>query len=110
MAWLLRDGEVLASVEVMASRAARMRGLIGRRSLEGAVLLRPARAVHTVGVRFPLDVAFCDSDLVVVDTLEAMPPGRITVPRLRAQCVLEAEAGSLARWGVHRGDQLELKG
>lgn len=110
MGWLLRDGEVLASIEVLDSRARRLQGVAGRSSLEGAVLLRPARAVHTFGVRFPIDVVFCQADLVVLDTVEALGPYRVTAPRPRARCVIEVEAGSVARWQLRPGDQLELQG
>ncbi len=65
MAWLLREGEVLASLEVASSLAARSRGLLGKASFEGALLLRRTRSVHTVGMRFPIDVAFLTDDLHV---------------------------------------------
>ena len=58
MGWLLRDGEVLASLEVADTRAARRRGLLGRDGIDGALLLAPARSVHTFGMRFPIDVAW----------------------------------------------------
>ncbi len=109
MPWLLRDGEVLATLEVADHARSRMRGLRGRDGIEGAILLRPAKAVHTIGMHFPIDVAFCDDDLVVLRTL-CLPPARLTRPMLRAHCVLEAEAGAFDRWGVAVGDQLEVKG
>ena len=105
----MRDKQVLASVEVMESRAARLRGLRGRDGLDGAVLLRPARAVHTVGMRFPVDVAFCDGRLVVVDVVCAVSPFRLLLPRLRARCVIEAPAGSFERWCLRPGDKLEVE-
>ena len=108
MPWLLRDGEVLATVEVADSFGARLRGLIGRDGIEGAYLLRPARSVHTVGMRFPIDVAFCDRDLQVLDTVR-MGKHRVGLPRLRANVVLEAEAGAFDRWGLARGDRLEVR-
>ena len=108
MAWLLRDGEVLASLEVAATRAERRRGLLGRDGFEGALLLRPARSVHTLGMRFPLDVAWCDRDLQVL-RIACLRPRRVSRPVLRAHSVLEAEAGSFARWGLAPGDQLELR-
>jgi uncharacterized membrane protein (UPF0127 family) len=108
VAWLLRDGDVLASLEVAASRAARRRGLLGRDGIEGALLLRPARAVHSLGMRFPLDVAWCDQDLVVLRTAR-LPRHRVGLPVLRAHAVLEAEAGAFARWGLVAGDRLELR-
>lgn len=108
MAWLLRDGDVLAAVDVAASFGARLKGLLGRDGIEGALLLRPAKSVHTVGMRFPIDVAFCDRDLVVVDVV-TLSPHRMTRPRRRARCVIEAEAGAFERWGLRVGDQLELR-
>jgi len=109
MAWLLREGEVLASVELCDSAGARARGLLGRDGVEGAVLLRPARSVHTFGMRFPIDVAYCSRELVVLDT-RSMVPNRLGRPRWRARSVLEAEAGSFAHWGLHPGQQLEVRG
>lgn len=109
MAWLLRDGEVLATLEVADSWRARSRGLLGRDRVDGALLLRPARSVHSVGMRFPIDVAFCTADLKVVRTTR-LRPNRVTRPVLRARCVIEADAGAFGRWGLRPGDQLEIKG
>lgn len=109
MPWLLRDGEVLAVLEVVEGLAARSRGLLGRDGVEGALLIKPARSVHTIGMRFPIDVAFCDRDMTVIGTV-TMARYRIGRPRLRARCVLEAEAGAFERWSLLPGDQLEIKG
>lgn len=109
MAWLLRDGEVLASVELAESFVGRLRGLLGRRGLDGAILIRPARSVHTIGMRFPLDVAYCDARLRVLDIC-TMPPHRMGRPRIGATAVIEAEAGAFERWGLRVGDELDVKG
>ena len=109
MPWLLRDGEVLAVLEVVETLAARSRGLLGRDGVEGAMLIKPARSVHTIGMRFPIDVAFCDRDMAVIGTV-TMARYRVGRPRLRARCVLEAEAGAFERWSLRPGDQLEIKG
>ncbi len=109
MPWLLRDGEVLAALELADSFAARSKGLLGRDGHAGAVLLRPARSVHTLGMKFPIDVAFCDREMVVVSTIR-MAPHRLSLPRLRAHCVLEAEAGAFERWRLRPGDRLEIEG
>jgi len=105
---LLREGEVLASLEVARSRRDRLQGLLGRDGIEGALLLEPARSVHTIGMRFPLDVAFCDADLTVVKVVR-MGRHRMSLPVLRARSVIEAEAGAFARWELHPGDKLEVK-
>jgi len=109
MAWLVRDGEVLASVEVASSLGAPSLGLLGKKSYEGALLLRRTRSVHTIGMRFPIDVAYLTGDLHVIAT-STLPPYRIGLPRRGGRAVLEAEAGAFARWGLVVGDRLEIKG
>ena len=109
MPWLVRDGEVLASLEVAGSWRDRRKGLLGRDGFEGALLLRPCTSVHTAGMRFDLDVAFCDDDLKVLETVR-MRRWRLGRPRPAATCVLEAEAGAFERWRLRPGDQLEVKG
>jgi uncharacterized membrane protein (UPF0127 family) len=109
MAWLMRDSTVLASVEVAESRRDRVRGLLGRDGIDGALLLRPARSVHTLGMRFPIDVAFCDSDLNVICT-KRLSRNRLSLPVWEARCVVEAEAGAFAEWHLRVGDHLYIKG
>lgn len=107
--WLVRGNDVLASLEVAEARADRRRGLLGRDGVEGALLLRPARAVHTLGMRFAIDVAHLGPDGTVL-RVTTMKPWRLGAPVLAARSVVEAEAGSFARWGVTIGDVLEVKG
>jgi uncharacterized protein len=99
---------VLASVEVAAARSARRKGLLGRDRLDGALVLRPCRWVHTIGMRFPIDVAFVSDDGVVVKTMQ-MHQRRVGVPVWRARVVIEAEAGAFARWGLRVGDVVEIR-
>jgi uncharacterized membrane protein (UPF0127 family) len=107
--WLVRGNDVLASLEVAESRAARRRGLLGRDGIDGALLLQPARSVHTIGMRFAIDVAHLGPDGTVL-RVATMKPWRIGAPVPAARSVVEAEAGSFARWGVALGDVLEVKG
>lgn len=107
MPWLVRDGEVLASAEAATTRAARRRGLLGRTSIAGVLVLRPCRQVHSFGMRFPLDVIWCDGTGRVV-RIAALPPQRMTRPVLRARFVLEAQLGTATRWGLKVGDLVEV--
>ena len=107
MAWLVRDGEVLASLEVARSRSARRKGLLGRDGVEGALLLVPARSVHTLGMRFDIDVAFLDRDGVVKRTVR-MRRHRMGWPSWSAHSVVEAEAGAFARWNLTVGQRIEV--
>jgi uncharacterized membrane protein (UPF0127 family) len=107
-AWLLCEGTVLASLEVAESLTERTKGLLGRSGYEGAMLFPRTRAIHSLGMRFALDVAFLDGDLVVIDSLR-LAPTRVARPRRRTRNVLEAQAGSFARWGLEAGQRLEIR-
>lgn len=119
MPWMIRDGEVLATLEVAETSLARVRGLLGRDGIDGALLLRPARSVHTLGMRFPIDVAYCQVapaepgeryPALVVRSVATMAPWRLGLPRPLAHCVIEANAGAFERWALRPGDKLEVKG
>ena len=107
MAWLVAQDRVFASLEVAESPRGRARGLLGREALEGALWLLGTRAVHTLGMRFAIDVAYCDGAGRVLEIV-TMKPWRVGRPRLRARSVVEAEAGNLERWGVTVGTTLEV--
>ena len=98
----------MSSLRVADSPSARTRGQVGRDGLEEAILLRPARSAHTLGMRFPIDVAHLDDDLTVLRTTR-MDGLRVGRPVRRARAVLEAEAGSFERWGLAVGDVLEVR-
>ncbi|MGH9006349.1 MAG: DUF192 domain-containing protein [Acidimicrobiales bacterium] len=106
--WLLRDGQVLAAAEIADSFTERLRGLMARRTYDGAMLLPRTRSIHSFGVRFPLDVAFLDREMTVLVTLR-LRTWSITLPSLKACQVLEARAGSFERWGLRSGDRLEFR-
>lgn len=100
--------DVRVPLEIAASYRTRVRGLLGRDGVPGrALLLTPASSVHTVRMRFTIDVAYLDRGMRVL-AVRTMPPGRLGRPRLRARHVLEAEAGTMARWGLRRGVTVEV--
>lgn len=108
MAWLVNDARVMASAELAESRVDRRRGLLGRDHFDGALVLRPCRWVHTVGLRFAIDVAYLDRDGVVIKTAR-MQRHRLGVPVPAARTVIEAQAGAFARWGLRVGDEVAIR-
>jgi uncharacterized membrane protein (UPF0127 family) len=95
-------------VTVPGSSLERSHGLLGRESVEGALLLRPAFVVHTFGMRFPIDVAFCDRRLHV-RAVVTMGRNRFNRPRLGTSVILEAQAGAFTRWRLGPGSRLEIE-
>jgi uncharacterized membrane protein (UPF0127 family) len=89
----------------------RLRGLGGRAGLvpgEG-LLLRPCRAVHMLGMKFPLDVAFLDAGNRVVARYPGLTPGAHTRWHRRARAALELPAGTLDETGTVEGDVVEYQ-
>lgn len=108
MAWLVCGDRVLASLELAESPSTRRRGLLGRDGIDGAILLRPANRVHTLGMRFAIDVAHLDSDLTVLHSA-TMKRHRVGRHVRGGTAVVEAEAGSFERWGLCVGDELTVR-
>lgn len=104
MPGLVVDGRWVAPLEIADGFFTRFKGLLGKPSFDNALLIRgrvPVRSIHTLGMRFPIDVAFCTADLRVVSVLTAKPHQLPPACRLpEATQVLEAEAGAFARWGI----------
>jgi uncharacterized protein len=90
----------------------RLRGLIGKVSSdfgEGHGLwITPCRGVHTLGMRFPIDVAYLDSEHVIVHLESGLLPWRFAPIRFRATSVLELPEHTLQTTGTTIGDELEI--
>ena len=99
-------GEVVCERCEIAHRPwTRARGLLGRSGLEPGqgMLFRPAGSIHTMFMRFPLDVLFCDRGLAVIGVERDLKPWR-TASRRGAKVVVELPVGGAA--GVEPGDRL----
>ena len=105
-------GAVLAVRVARAERVLeRMRGLLGRESLdEGeALVLSPCAAIHTFFMRFPIDAVFLDRRGRVVRAVAELRPWRATRFHLRAVKVVELPAGTLESTGTRKGDELAFE-
>ena len=105
---MLRDGDVLASAEVVSGALDATFCLTGRHQIEGALVTDGALFVHTAGARTAVDAAFLDADMVVLATVR-LPPWRLARRRRGTRAVVHASAGSFERWGLAPGDKLELR-
>lgn len=108
VAWLVSSGHVLASAEVAEGRRAAAKGLLGRDGVDGVYVIPRCRWVHTVGMRFPIDVAHLAADGTVLRTAR-MARWRVGRPVRHCRTVVEAEAGAFARWGLCVGDVVEIR-
>ena len=109
MPWLVHEGRVLASLERAESIRDRAVGLLGRREYEGALLIEKTKSVHTIVMKFPIDVAFCDDAMTII-RIVTLAQHRVSKYERNASCVIETEAGRFRHWQVEVGDQLEVRG
>ena len=89
----------------------RLVGLLGTAAIaEGEGLwIVPCRGVHTLGMRYPIDVAFLDARGGVVGILEGLPPNRVGRVFRDARGALELRSGVLAATGTSPGDRVEVE-
>ena len=105
-----RTGSVVADdVELAVTRNARRRGLLGRSGLAPfyALVLAPCAAVHTMFMRFAIDVIFVDREGRAVRIVPGLGPWRAAMT-VFAHAVIELPAGTLANREVAVGDPLYL--
>ena len=114
MLMLIRNrtrGTVVAESAGLAdSWFARLRGLIGRRSLlpgEG-LLIRPCGSIHTFFMAFPIGVLFVDEGNRVVRATENVVAWRIGPIVPQARYVVELPVGAIVASRTACGDELEL--
>jgi len=108
----VRTGAVVASsVDMALRRSERRRGLLGRDSLAdgAAMFIAPCIAIHTVGMGFPIDVAFVNARGYIVRVVHSLPPWRLAAS-LGGCAVIELAAGRLREYDVNVGDRLTLVG
>lgn len=84
-------------LHVASGPIARLRGLLGRDCAEGVLLLAPCADIHTVGMRFSIDVAFLGEDGTVLASRRSLAPGSRMAVR-GAACVLERQACTSKGW------------
>ena len=104
------DGRRITEAKMAHSPWSRFWGLMGRRALpEGeALVIDPCSSIHTMFMRFAIDVVFLDKHNRVVKIAVAMPPFRAALAR-GCRRVIEMPAGSAERAGVQVGDTLTIE-
>jgi len=106
----LRTGAIVADHLLTAfDSETRRRGLLAYASMpEGAAMvIAPTNAVHTVFMKFAIDLLFVAKDGRVVKARGDVRPWRMS-GAWRGHAVIELEAGALRRTAVRVGDQVTV--
>jgi uncharacterized membrane protein (UPF0127 family) len=88
-------------VGLVATKPERFRGGQG-------LWIVPCRGVHTLGMRFPIDVLYLDDQHAVVHAEESLMPWRMAPVKIKAKSVLELPPQTLRSTGTVLGDRIEI--
>jgi uncharacterized membrane protein (UPF0127 family) len=96
-------------VEVAGHGAARRKGLLGRDGLSAGegLWIVPCESVHTIGMRFPIDLVYLDRNKKVKKIRSGVAPWRLSAC-LSAHSVIELASGTIQTTQTRAGDKLEF--
>ncbi|HET7034789.1 MAG TPA: DUF192 domain-containing protein [Thermomicrobiaceae bacterium] len=105
-----RGSELGDRVAVARSFLSRGRGLMFRRFLApgSGLVIEPCSSIHTMWMRFPIDVLYMSREHEVLRADSAMAPWRIGPLRPHSRYVVELPAGVIRASGTQAGDRLRL--
>jgi protein-S-isoprenylcysteine O-methyltransferase Ste14/uncharacterized membrane protein (UPF0127 family) len=88
----------------------RMIGLLGLSSMpvHTALHLKSSGTIHTIGMKFPIDVIFLDKYGKILKKLENIKPNRIYPAPSHTASVLEFAAGQIQHFQFEAGDPLHI--
>jgi len=88
----------------------RLVGLLKRTNLgpEEALWLTPSRGIHTIGMKFPIDIVFLNKSHHVVGLMAGLAPYRISPVHFNGYSVLELPNGTIKKSRTEIGDQFEI--
>jgi uncharacterized membrane protein (UPF0127 family) len=95
-------------VTVADTVVARLRGFIGKLKLNSdeGLWVVPSKGIHTVGLKFPLDLLYLDAEFQVIHVVEHLPSFRIAPFKAQAKSVLELPTHTIYWSQTQPGDQL----
>lgn len=101
------DGTQIEQVFLANTPWLRLRGLLGRKRLtnEQGLLISPCNSVHTIGMKYSLDIVYLNNKNKVLKITKNLKPWRSSACR-GATKVLELNAGNTENKNIKQGDTL----
>ena len=100
---------IAAKVRRADSFFSRLKGLLGTDSLpEGeSLLIYPCSSIHTLGMNYPIDALFVNSQSIVVKVEKELSPGSLAGAS-KAHYVIELPAGTADKTVCQIGDRIAV--
>ena len=107
-----RNAYLSTHLSVAGTHWSRLRGLMWKDAASfpagDGLWIVPCRGVHTLAMRFPIDVLYLDTNKFVVHVAQNLKPWRVARVSLRAASVLELPGNTLRSSGTAIGDEIEI--
>ena len=107
-----RNACLATNLSMAGTHWSRLRGLMGKDAASfpagNGLWIIPSRGVHTLAMRFPIDVVYLDRDQHVVHVEENLKPWRLAKVSMRTASVLELPGNTLKSSGTAVGDEIEI--
>ena len=107
---ITRNTTIAGAAAAADTPFARMRGLLGRKSLNAgeALLITPCQSIHMLFMTFAIDVAFVDRQGTVVGLCPGIRPFQFSPPFFKARSAIEVPAGAIASSQTQIGDTVQI--
>ncbi len=96
-------------VQVAGTFFMRLKGLLGKKELKAGegLFITPCRGVHSLGMRFSVDVVYVNAMGKVVH-LQSLSPWKVAKFLRESKAVLELPLGTIQKTRTELGDELNL--
>lgn len=106
--------QVIATLKFANSYFSRLKGLMFKKKLNYALVLKPSNSkyrffssIHTLFIRFTMDVVFLNKDQVVFEIIQ-ISPWKFYIPKGPANYIIEMEKGVIEKYKIAIGDKLNF--
>lgn len=109
-----KSKQTIATLKFANSYFSRLKGLMFKKKLDYVLLLKPLKSkhkflssVHTLFMRFTIDLVFLDKNKKVLETAQ-LSPWKFYIPHKPANYILEMEKGAIKKYQIAIGDKLDF--
>ncbi len=103
-----RETHLGEAIEVAQTASQKVKGLLGRECLEAGqgLLFKGAGSLHTMFMRFPIDIIYADKRGKVIKLAQDVRPFKLVAAPLRCYYAVELPAGAIEASKTRVGDHL----
>lgn len=103
------NGHEIRRVRNARSWHQRLVGLLTtKKSAFRGIVINPCNSIHTIGMRYPIDVVFADNNHVVVRVFKNVRPFKFCLGGRNARYTVELPIGSIEKYDINAGNSFQL--